>query len=319
MGDLVGEVFAEGGLVPVVVVATAALLGLLVLVLAGAATVRRVAQARLRRRVGRELGVDLPSGFRVRRSQHHRRTGAFLLAYPTWRFALPDGTRDRRRLGNRVLKRWSVLEIGAWRIISQDLFGLYDLVLELRSQGMAVACSCQEQNKLRALDAQVLARRYGSEIDGLVAAFSGRSTNFAPFCADLFRGAGFRAQAAEDSRHGGFDLRLWRDGLSFIVACACYDRRRPVDRSVVQRLQEANVIEGADAMIVMSTSSLSVHALAVAREAGVRVIEGQDLVSMCRRVWGCGQGSSAPHDALVRLTRAELLVGFPADMRHRTI
>ena len=96
-------------------------------------------RALLRRCVGKELGVRIHRGFRVRRAKTHRDIGAFLLAYPTWRYAKKDGTRDRRRSDNAVINHWSVLEVGRWRISCQDVFALYDLVLAVRGAGVVVA------------------------------------------------------------------------------------------------------------------------------------------------------------------------------------
>lgn len=317
MGDPASSVLALTGALPVVLIlALAAGLALIVL---GLAVRRRAILRRLRECAGRELGLTIPGDVRVSPTPESRHPGAFLLAYPRWRYAHRDGTRDRRRLGNRVVRRWSVLEVGRWRLVSADLFGLYDLVLGLRASGVAVACSQQELNKLRAGEARVLARRDGSCLTGIVAAFAGCPGEFAPMCADLFRGAGYRVETPGPTAHRGFDLRLWRGGQRYVVACACQDWRQPVDRALVHRLQEANVVEGADAMILVSTGPLSPEATAVAVQAGIRIIDGERLVSMFQRVWGSVEPPAYSPGSVVRLTRGELLIGFPADMRHRSI
>lgn len=317
MGDPASSVPALTGTLPVVLVL--ALAAGLALVALGLTVRRRAAQRRLRERAGRELGLTVPGDVRVSLTREHRHPGAFLLAYPRWRYAHRDGTRDRRRLGNRVLRRWSVLEVGRWRLVSTDLFGLYDLVLQLRASGVAVACSQQELNKLRASEARGLARRNGSCLTGIVDAFAGCPGEFAPMCADLFRGAGYRVETPGPTTHRGFDLRLWRGGQRYIMACFCQDWHQPVDRALVHRLQEANVVEGADAMILVSTGPLSPEATAFATQVGIRIVDGDRLVSMFQRVWGSVEPPSYSPGSVVRLTRGELLIGFPADMRHRAI
>ena len=317
MGDPASSVLALTGTLPAVLIL--ALAAGLALISLGLTVRRRATQRRLREQACGELGLSIPGDVRVSLAREHRHPGAFLLAYPRWRYAHRDGTRDRRRLGNRVVRRWSVLEVGRWRLVSTDLFGVYDLVLELRASGVAVACSQQELNKLRASEARVLARRDGSCLAGMVAAFAGCPGEFAPMCADLFRGAGYRVEIPGPTAHRGFDLRLWRGGQRYIVACSCQDGRHPVDRALVQWLQEANVVEGADAMILVSTGPLSPEATAVAAQVGIRIVDGETLVSMFQRVWGSVEPPAYSPGSVLRLTRGELLIGFPADMRHRSI
>ncbi|MDO4244359.1 MAG: restriction endonuclease [Actinomyces sp.] len=291
---------------------------LLVVCTLAAVGMRCTTQACRRARAGHDLGVAIPRGFRVSRSQRLRRTGSYHLAYPRWRYAIQDGTRDHRRSGNRVVKSWSVLEVGRWRVASKDVLAMYDLVLSLRAAGVDIAYSRHEQTKLRAIQARTQDRPRGSSLDGVIAEFANRSTGFEAFCADLFRGMGYQTELP-GTRGGGFDLRLRRDGTTSIVRCACHPGDRGVGAPAVHKLHGANIVEGADSMIVVSTSSFTPDAVDFAQEAGVDLIDGDRLRAMCHRVWGAALPPSATPEGSVELSLEELLTGFPIDMRHRSI
>ena len=274
---------------------------------------RYVYRGYLRSRASADLGVALGRRFRVRRSRPYRQTGAFTLAYPRWRYANKDATRDRRRSDNRVIRRQSVLEVHRWRILCGSVFVMYDLVLRLRAAGVPVELSDHEQVKARVTGSRAAARASATSIDGLLASFSTRPTDFEPFCADLFRAHGFQAEVTPPSRDGGIDLRLWKDGLSYVVECKCYDRSHTVGRPVVQKLRGANTVEGADRMMVVTTSRFTRDAVTYAQQAGVQLVDGEHLVRLCHEAWG----TSLPAAPDVALTREEILTGFPQDMPAR--
>ena len=273
-------------------------------------------RALLRRCVGKELGVRIHRGFRVSRAKTHRDIGAFLLAYPTWRYAKKDGTRDRRRSDNAVINHWSVLEVGRWRINCQDVFALYDLVLAVRGAGVVVAESAHEQRKREATSSSRRARHNAVSIDSLISAFASRPTDFERFCADLFRSFGFRVETTPPVRDGGVDLRMSREGWTYIVECKCYDRSHRVGRPVIQKLQGANAVEMADRMVVVTTSAFSQDAIDYAGQVGAELIDGDHLIAMCSRAWGNALPPSIMPDRTVALSADDLLTGFPADLRH---
>ncbi len=270
-----------------------------------------------RHRVATWLRVPVPRKFRVRRAPEHREVGAFLLHYPTWRYAKKDRTRDRRRRDNRVVNHWSVLEIGPWRIMCRDVFAMYDLVLAVRRAGTPVAMSEHEVLKARSVGEQLRTRQRDVTIDGLVAAFAQRPSDFEPFCADLFRAVGYRAQVTAATNDGGVDLRLQRDGRTTIVECKCYGRSHTVGRPVLQKLHGANAVEHADAMMVVTTSTFTSGAVEFARQTGIELVDGDRLISMVRQAWGHVLPPEVCPATDVTLTRQELLTGFPPDMRVR--
>lgn len=312
--DLMGLVPLTATFSPASVLLAVAGLAVICLVLV---SLRCTTRACRRTRAGRELGVTIPRGFRVGRSQRLRRTGSYHLSYPRWRYARQDGTRDHRRSGNHVVKSWSVLEVDRWRLTSKDVLAMYDLVLRLRAAGVEVAYSRHEQTKLRAIQARTQDRGSAAGLDGVIAEFANRPTGFEAFCADLFRGMGYQTELP--GTRGGFDLRLRRDGTTSIVGCACRPSDRGVGAPAVHKLHGANIVEGADSMIVVSTGSFTPDAVDFAQHAGVDLIDGDRLRAMCHRVWGAALPPSASPEGSVELSLEELLTGFPIDMRHRSI
>ena len=102
---------------------------------------------------------------------------------------------------------------------------------ELEKDIQAEKDRAEEIEKRRVLESRLADRRAALDIDGLIARFKDRPTDFEPFCAELFRTLGWQAQTTPPVRDGGFDLRLRRsDGTTYIAECKCYDRRHHVGR-----------------------------------------------------------------------------------------
>ena len=75
-------------------------------------------------------------------------------------------------------------------------------------------------------------------------------------------------------RDGGIDLRMSREGRTYIVECKCYDRSHRAGRPVAQKLQGANAVERAGRMVVVTTSAFSQDAIDYAGQVGAELIDG---------------------------------------------
>ncbi len=274
---------------------------------------RPLVQLLLREAASRQLSVRLSSRFRVLPLLRRQAPGTFTLAYPRWPYTGSDGSRGREGAGDRDAEPWSVLEVGRWKILSHDVYHLYELVLEVRAAGTPVAYSDHEVLTRRAAREQVLplqgltgpaeeevpdAGESGPEdtrkgIEAIVAHCDSRPTAFESFCADLFRAHGYHVAVTPSSRARGFNLRLLRNQHISLVECL-YDQPAPVDVPVVERLRSASAYEHADALVVVTTGSFTPEAASLARQEGVRLVDGQELVAMCRQVWGTFLESTAP-------------------------
>lgn len=266
-----------------------------------------------RRRAQSDLRVRISSGFRATRLLSHREPGSFLLGFPRWRHANADGTRDRRRTENRLIRRGSVVEVGRWRITSYDPLALYSLVVELRRVGHDIAPDEIERGVWERVSGRLSDQRSALDIDSLIAQFETRPTDFETFCAELFQSLGYEAHPTVRTGDGGIDIRLEKDGVRTIVECKCYRRSHAVGRPVIQKLYGANATEGAEHMLVVTTSSFSREAVAYAAQTGVALIDGPQLIAMCRRVWGNEMPPALAPSATVTLTLEDLRPHYPAD------
>ena len=106
----------------------------------------------------RTAPLSIPREFRVKPAKAVREVGAFLLDYPQWRVAKKDGTRDLRCRDNTVVREFSVLEIGRWRLVSRSVVRLYDFVIALRGMGHKIAFSNEEAEKVNRINGQARLR-----------------------------------------------------------------------------------------------------------------------------------------------------------------
>lgn len=113
-------------------------------------------------------------------------------------------------------------------------------------------------------------------------------------------------------RDGGIDLRMSREGRTYIVECKCYDRFHRAGRPVAQKLQGANAVERAGRMVVVTTSTFSPRTRST-RGPGGRRAHRRRLITMCRRAWGDTLPPSIQPGRAVALSVDDLLTGFPAD------
>ena len=110
-------------------------------------------------------------------------------------------------------------------------------------------------------------------------------------------------------RDGGIDLRMSREGRTYIVECKCYDRSHRAGRPVAQKLQGANAVERAGRMVVVTTSTFSPRTRST-RGPGGRRAHRRRLITMCRRAWG----DTLPQQTILD-PNADLLDSYPAVSR----
>lgn len=295
-------------------IAIAALVIMLITLIAWA--VYAVYQHVLRTKAERQYNVIIPHEVRVKRSSERHRTGILVLAYPEWERPKKDGTRDLRTNNTRINRRCSILLINQWEFSGKNPFIFYDFVLDMRNHGARIERCHEERAKGKAALRTMQARQQMVDIDGIINRFKDAPTDFEAFCADMFRHLGWTAQVTPPSRDGGFDLKLRDpDGITYIAECKCYDRKHHVGRPIVQKLQGANLVEHAQRTLLITTSSFSANAAEYAQQVGMRLISGDELVSLCAKAFGNTSSATVPESAFI-LTRANIMSHIPADMRY---
>ena len=269
----------------------------------------------LRVKVGRRYGVTVPENIHISRSGDIARPGSLSLAWPEWRTAKKDGTRDRRTNDRRIIRNKSWLLIDGWEMWSKDPESLYGLAVDLRAAHADIMPCAEEERKMRIMQQRLELQQAADGADDIINRFQDEPTRFEEYCAGLFRAYGYTATVTPPARDGGYDIFLERGGMTWIVECKLYGRGHRVGRPVLQKLYGANSGIGADGMIVVTTSGYSADALAYASDTGIETIDGDRLVDMCRAAWGTRRPQAILPAAMATLTRSELRSGYPADMR----
>ena len=270
-----------------------------------------------RMRAEADIGISIPRGFRVKRSRITRTTGEFILVYPRWQKANKDGTRNDKYRDNAVVEGFSVLELGRWRFASRSVFRFYEFVVRLRSMGHVITPSREEMDKLNQVSARARLRWTGNTSGGLYHRFSDEPRQFELFCAELYREFGHRVEITAPVADGGFDLEMFRTGEKILVECKCFKPGNPVGRPILQKLFGANATEKANRLILVTTSTFSREAVEYAREVGIELVEGRDLVAMCSRAWGAHSPTPEPMMEDAQLSLEDHLLNMPVDIRDR--
>ena len=262
--------------------------------------------------------MRVPFSVRVGVDLHPDDVGSFSMGYPQWRSAKKDGTRDRRTNDLHVIKNRTLILIDGWKLRGKNPFEAYDLVRDLRRNGQVVV-PCQEERLKRSEAAsQILRRRDSGSIDDIISAFEDRPTDFEGFCADMFRTLGWTAETTPPTNDGGYDISMRGEtGATAIVECKCYARNHHVGRPVVQKLHGANATVGAQEMMVVTTSSFTQGAVEYAAQTGVRLIDGPQLLSLCRRAWPSESSPLSFPTTATWLTDGDIMARIPTDLQRR--
>lgn len=267
-----------------------------------------------RRRFADRYGVPVPSEIEVRRNKKAT-TDGYALRCPTWRQARRDGTRDRRYKGNNLEAHASVMWVDGWEIVAYDPIIMNSFVIELRRQGHDLPACSQELEKYDEIASRRDNQFVGSSCIQLYARFMDDSTGFEEWCAQLLRDRGAQVRVTPPSNDGGYDLDIWQDGIRTIAECKCY---HPTDgvvgRPLLQKLVGANASEHAQHMMFMTTSRYSNPAVAYAREQGIELLDGEELMRMnAERRGEAPESDASSGKGSWFLTDGDILKGYPAD------
>ena len=91
----------------------------------------------------------------------------------------------------------------------------------------------------------------------------------------------------------------------------------PALTAIVTGVPAGVALEQADVMVFVTTSSFSAPAVEYARQFGIRLIDGAQLLSCCRQYNRPDEATADTGDMDCRLTRADLLAYYPPDMRQK--
>lgn len=239
----------------------------------------------------------------------------YTLSFPKWKYATASGLRDRRRVQNTVIRRQSKLYIGRYLIISDDPVSLMRFVNDLRFQGYSIERNKLEQQKYEAAYDRLSARYQIQSIQAIIRLFEECPTDFEEFCAELFELMGFKTQVTARVNDGGYDIYMSKDYLTYIVECKCFSTTHPVGRPLLQKLVGANARQKADGLVFVTTSSFSSPAVEYAKEFGIWLIDGQQLLGLFQTYQGTNLNlAREPQVGAWVLNDEDILAQYPSDM-----
>lgn len=238
----------------------------------------------VRRRAFREeYGLDsLPQGIWIQ-GKRDDDFNTYELNYPFWRMAKKDGTADKRYGRNYIVWPKSYLWVGHYLLSARKPTTILNLVQALRDNGTKVEMSQEERKKKKQLEKQKRLLACDTTIQNIVDGYKECPTDFERMCAELFRRQGYRCKVTPRTNDGGYDVVLRQGDTTGIVECKCYSVRHKVGRPEIQKLVGANVIQQAEKMFFVTTSSFTPEAQEYAKETGVTLIPGQKLLSMLQK------------------------------------
>ena len=101
---------------------------------------------------------------------------------------------------------------------------------------------------------------------------------FERWCAQRLRDNGWRARMTKGSGDQGVDVFAEKDGRRIVLQCKLYSN--PVGNKAVQEAHAAKVFENANAAFVVTNSSYTKSARALAQRTGVRLIHMDELLNI---------------------------------------
>lgn len=286
--------------------------GFMLYVLFGTWNPRKILrQKRWAKEFAQEVGVDLPSGFVVQKSDDELSSGHFWLKYPYWERPKADGTRDRRLSNNNIIRPLSTLMFSHWKIEGHDPWEMYCLVQQMRKKGQRISL-CKEELEKKATLSKQLSQTEANSVFEIVSRYEESPVGFEHFCADIFRQLGYKAEVTPPANDGGYDILLSRDGETAIMECKCYAANHKIGRPALQKLVGANSSMRASQMWFVTTSSFSAPAAAYGKEQGIQMIDGKRLLELIERSNGAKKKRLDARS--LSLTRADFRTHIPPDI-----
>ncbi len=253
---------------------------------------RSIFQAVLRSLFRKQFHIALNSGVAIAPLLQSKNQGRVLFRIPFWMHANKDGSRDRRRQKNRLVRRKSTLSISHFVIKSYEPYAIYWLYRELVFRGFVFdqpkIVTHGREASMTTRSAQPLPKPPSAAAAAIYNHYIDHPTDFEEYCAYLFRKQGYTAETTPRTNDGGFDIDMTDPyGNRCLVECKCYNPSgESVGRDLLQKLVGANAAQGAQRMIFITTSHFTNGAIEYARSLStpIELISGNELECLVRAV-----------------------------------
>lgn len=229
----------------------------------------------------RKYNIDyFPKRVRIHKNYAPQNKNYYILKFPSWTYANKDGTRDKRRNNNLIRYPGCDLYVDKFHIIIKNPRLMIQYVNDLRRQDVLIEKNEYETKKTKKIYND---KRENMELDSLnkvVNSFKDNPYEFEKYCAKLYKSIGVEAENTPNSNDGGYDIVLhYENGDMGLVECKCYDKTK-IGRPLIQKLVGANQTVGAKYLFFITTSTYSSSAKEYAKETGVKLIDGIQLLEL---------------------------------------
>lgn len=207
----------------------------------------------------------------------------YSLSFPKWEFS---ETKDPLDIHKKIIYNDCILKYKGYCITCKEPLDLVAFVNRLRYSGKEILPNIYEVEKQRnTVDKGAVPEHKSESFSAkmIYDLYINNPTSFELFCAELFEAGGFSTRLTPPVNDGGFDIKMNKDGKTYIVECKCFSKTNSVGRPIIQKIVGANVIEKADQMIVITTSVFTKSAVDYAKESNVKLIDGKKLEELCER------------------------------------
>lgn len=267
-----------------ILIGTAFLIILLFLIL----VLSKIKKILIRRKVSSFFNITDLSKFKIKKmgksgTPHYREDGvnSFELALPHWKHMLEDGSKDKKRLFNRVVCDKSLLWLHAGRKVyvlsCSDPFEMIYLIHTLRDSGLDIAPCTQELDKQFKAEQQKLS--VNKLIYNLIQRANGDREVFIELCAKRLQAWGYTVTKAPQNDFD-MDLFVQRNGHPSIVRCLLTFQGELISLDYIQSFKQAAEQVFADNCMLIATGSVTVAAAGYAKENKIDIVCGEQLIEL---------------------------------------
>lgn len=221
-----------------------------------------------------------PKRVKIHRNKSKGSENYYTLNFPCWTYANKDGSKDKRRSNNEINYPGCDLYVDQFHIVIKNPLLMVQFVNVLRNHNANIEKNRYEENKEKRILHDKKRDREMEDLNGVIGRFKDNPYEFESYCAKLYRLMGIDAKNTPSSNDGGYDIILYyENGEKGLVECKCYNESK-VGRPLLQKLVGANQLVGAQHLIYITTSSYSESAKEYAKETGIEIIDGVQLMNM---------------------------------------
>lgn len=121
-------------------------------------------------------------------------------------------------------------------------------------------------------------------VNDLYREFASNPHGFEEYIAKIYSYMGYQTEVTKGSNDGGKDIIMTKDGAKYVVEVKLYGNYDKIGREKIQKLHSAQIVEGADYAIFVTTSSFTEPAIEYANNVGMTLVDSLQLTKMIHSI-----------------------------------